>query len=363
MDSILSRLVLSDEWKFRLTRHTLFWVACTLFFGTIYGSFWRFGTNPPLINKYSFTEAVLYLPLHMFLGYSIIYFLFPRYLFKGKYLQLLGGILLLIFATACLSYLTSKFIINPYRSWQGLPLLVNPLPNGLMAGLRGSNTVAGFVVAIKLLKYWYFKKIENENLEKANLKAELELLKGQLQPHFLFNTLNNLYALILQQSKEAPQVVIKLSELLQYMLKESPLGMVSLEKELNMLQHYMALEKMRFGERLDLTFSVQGPADQKMIAPLILLPFVENTFKHGVSEIIEQPWITMDMIIRKDTLSMKLINGKSEKVNGSKHPASGTGLVNVKKRLDLLYGKQYELKTLDEPETYVVNLTIPLEEK
>lgn len=360
MESALSRLVLSDEPGYRIARHGSFWLACILFFGTIYGTFWHFGQDPPILNKHPFIEAILYLPMHMFLGYSIMYYLLPRYLSREKYFSLLVGVLALMLVTAFLSYLISLYVINPYREWQNLPISPRVLPNSLMAGLRGSNTVAGFMVAIKLLKNGHFKKMEIEHLEKAKLKAELEVLQGQLHPHFLFNTLNNLYALVLQKSEAAPKMVLMLSELLQYMLTESREHRISLKKELVMLEHYIALEQIRFGKRLEMSVNLQQPKDDLQIAPLLLLPFVENAFKHGVSKMVDPPWFSLDIAVNNRQLTLKMINGKSN-VNGHHRTSTGIGLANARKRLDLMYSNRYQLRTLDQGESYVVNLSLELD--
>ncbi|MBL7866158.1 MAG: histidine kinase, partial [Cyclobacteriaceae bacterium] len=310
------------------------------FFGTIYGSLWRFGTpNSPILSAHAFAEAVLYLPLHMFLGYAIIYGLFPKYLTQGRYVELLVGVVLLVFLTACLSILITEYLVNFYRAWQGLSPIKNTLSAALLAGLRGSNTVAGFVVAIKLIKYWYFKKMEAEELKQANLKAELELLKGQLHPHFLFNTLNNLYGLILKQSEDASRVVLKIAALLEYMLTESRRPLIPVERELRMVKDYIALEQLRFGERLDIHMEVEGCPNEKAMAPLLLLPLVENAFKHGASQLEDQPWISLTIRLQEDAMKVKLINGKplTPVVNGK---STGIGLANVRKRLRLLYPHQ-----------------------
>lgn len=358
MDTTLSRMVLSDRLGYRLARHTLFWVACLLFFGAIYGSFWRWDEQAPLFNAHSFVEAAFYLPLHMFLSYAIIYLLLPQFLFTGKYVHLVLGVLFFMLVTAVFSYFISRYLVNPYRDWLGLPLSTKLFPNGLMSGLRGSNTVAGFAVAIKLVKHGYFKKMETEELEKAKLKAELQLLQGQLHPHFLFNTLNNLYALVLQRSTHAAEVVVKLSALLQYMLTESRQAQIPVEKEIDMLRHYIDLEKIRFGERLDLQVHIEGRPGQTKIAPLILLPFVENAFKHGASEMLDPPWISLAITHRDDGLDMKLINGKTHQGNGTR--STGIGLSNVQRRLNMLYPGRHELRTLDQEESYLVNLHLQL---
>ena len=229
-----------------------------------------------------------------------------------------------------------------------------------MAGLRGSNTVAGFAAAIKLVKHWYFKKEENTLLEKEKLKAELEVLKVQLQPHFLFNTLNNLYSLILQQSKQAPEVVLKLSELLRYILTESAKSKIPLTRELSILKNYINLEQLRFGNRLDTNINIQGDLDNKLIAPLLLLPLIENAFKHGANEIIEQPWMSLDIVVNENRLKFKLINGKATQLEKNLF-SSGIGLQNLEKRLSLLYPDKYDLRITNEDESFLVSLHLALE--
>ena len=225
-----------------------------------------------------------------------------------------------------------------------------------MAGLRGSNTVAGFVAAIKLLKHWYFKKEENTLLEKQKLKAELEVLKAQLQPHFLFNTLNNLYSLILQQSKQAPEVVLKLSELLRYILAESAKNKILLTRELSILKNYISLEQIRFGNRLDMTINIQGDLDHKLIAPLLFLPLVENAFKHGIETAENSAFLNVSLVCNEKELYFRCENSFDEE-NTS---IPGIGIANLKKRLDLLYPNKHSLKLNSENHIFKAELKLKL---
>ena len=339
-------------------RHAAFWLAWYLFHAIIYGGCWRGGAESSFYI--SAVEAAIFMPVHMFLSYSIIYFLFPRFLFKGRYIQTIIGFAILLIVTAMLSHFFSRTFIVYFRQQMGIFFPVNTLLHGMMAGLRGSNTVAGFAAAITLTKHWYFRKTENERLEKEKLRAELELLKGQLHPHFLFNTLNNLYSLVIQKSGDAPEVVLKLSELLRYMLTESSKHKISLEQELSIVKNYMALERIRFGERLDLSVHVNGDFKNKNIAPLLLLPFVENAFKHGANEMLEQPWVSLDIEVRNNLLQFKMINGKMPHGTGTTF-SPGIGLQNVRRRLEMLYMGRYDLRTREEDESFVVNLNLDLE--
>jgi LytS/YehU family sensor histidine kinase len=264
--------------------------------GFIYGFHYATQTNMPSLAL-SYLEALLYLPQHVFLSYGIIYFILPNYIFKGKYWSGIAGVLILILVVAFLSPVIVEFIINPIRIAVESPVV--PSKNifySLMAGLRGSMTVAGFAVAIKLVKLWYLKKIDNERLEKAKLRAELETLKGQLHPHFMFNTLNSIYSLALKKSDYTPDAILKLSQLMRYILTECSNHTIDLQKEVRVLHHYLELEKTRFGERLDISINILGDILNNRIPPLLLMPLLENSFKHGANQMTEHAWISMDLV-------------------------------------------------------------------
>jgi LytS/YehU family sensor histidine kinase len=227
-----------------------------------------------------------------------------------------------------------------------------------MAGLRGALTVSGFFVAIKLIKQWYLKKIDNERLEKEKLRSELELLKGQLHPHFIFNTLNSIYSMALRNSTQTADAIHRLSTLMRYMTTECNTPLIELEQEMHIIKTYVELEKSRLGERLDHTMSIQGQLSGHKIPPLLLLPFVENSFKHGAHTMEDQAWVTLNIALKDDQFVFKLVNGKNSQV---KPPPSGIGLANVKKRLNLLYPQGHDLRISEDEETFVVTLTLMLD--
>src|SRR5688572_28669978 len=257
MDEFFAKLALSDRRDYKLTRHCLFWLVCWLFMGFIYG-FYYAGKNHILPFPFSYLESLIYLPQHMILSYGIIYFILPLLIQKGKYAYAIATVGLLIVAVAFLSPAISYFIIVPIKESFGVAEKQNLIFYGLMAGLRGSMTVAGFAVAIKLVKMWYFKNVENERLEKEKLKAELEILKGQLNPHFMFNTLNSIYALALKKSDYTPEAILKLAQLMRYILTDCNATTIDLRREIDILNDYIALEKNRFGNRLDITVNIEG---------------------------------------------------------------------------------------------------------
>ncbi len=147
-------------------------------------------------------------------------------------------------------------------------------------------------------------------LAKEKTKAELQLLKAQVHPHFLFNTLNNIYFFTLTNSAQAPVMIKKLSGMLHYILNECDRPLVPLEKEIKMIQDYMALEKIRYAEQMQMTIEIENNYTGKMIAPLLLIPFVENSFKHGASKMITQPWVKLYIYIENNRLHFTIRNSK-----------------------------------------------------
>lgn len=221
------------------------------------------------------------------------------------------------------------------------------------------NTVAMIGGFIKFFKYWYAEQQQKIQAEKEKLNAELELLKAQLHPHFLFNTLNNLYSLVYEKSDKAPQMLMRLSGLLSYVLYECKADEVLLSKEISIIKDYVALEKERYGDRLEVSFNFSGDIDDKMIAPMLLQPFIENAFKHGTSEQIGKVWMSIDLSVKENQLYFKVINScDNNPVATPEKP--GVGIENVKKRLGLLYPGKFELQNGIEGDVYIVSLSLEL---
>jgi LytS/YehU family sensor histidine kinase len=357
MDNFFARLALSQDRSYWIGRHAIFWFICWMFMGFIYGFYYSGGSNTTNFST-SYVESLIYLPQHMILSYGIIYYILPSQVFRGRYWQAIMGVFLLIVVVAIMSPLISKFVIIPLRQASMAHLKNAPLHFSFMAGLRGSMTIAGFAVAIKLVKVWYNKKVDNDRLEKANLSAELEILKGQLNPHFMFNTLNSIYALALKKAANTPDAILKLSQLMRYMLTECTAPTIALRKEILVITDYIALEKTRFENRIDLDIQVHGDLENKKIAPLLLLPFIENSFKHGANEMIDQAWISLDLQVSDDTLKFKLINGKASTKNIAE--SNHFGLTNVKRRLALLYPEAHRLKLTEDDDTFIAYLELEL---
>ncbi|RYY53427.1 MAG: two-component system sensor protein, partial [Chitinophagaceae bacterium] len=216
--------------------------------------------------------------------------------------------------------------------------------------------IGGIASAIKLMKSVYEKQQATLIMEKGKIQAELQVLKAQLHPHFLFNTLNNIYSLTQQIPNPASAMILRLSDMLRYILYSGSRDLVPLEGELKMLDDYIKLEALRYDQSLDL--SIEFPSNPDVsIAPLLLLPFAENAFKHGASKMIERPWISLRIELKDRQLSMVMVNGFDP---GAVQDSGGIGIANVKKRLEHLYPGKHTLQLRSEEELFYVNLTIGL---
>jgi LytS/YehU family sensor histidine kinase len=226
------------------------------------------------------------------------------------------------------------------------------LASYLLLIIHGTN-----LTVFKLFKYWFKKQQDWMQAEKEKVTAELQLLKAQVHPHFLFNTLNNIYSFSLENSSKTPGLILKLSALLSYMLYDCNKDEVRLEKEVEIMKNYIDLEKERYGNNIEISWMVAGEVDGKYIAPLLLLPFLENAFKHGTSEQVEKPWLSVDIAANENVVKCKIINSKN--LNGS-GKNGGIGIQNAMKRLEIIYPEKHELKINDEGNFFVVSLMLDL---
>jgi LytS/YehU family sensor histidine kinase len=210
--------------------------------------------------------------------------------------------------------------------------------------------------ALKFATDWFMNERIQNDLEKQRLTAELAFLKSQINPHFLFNSLNSIYSLAYQKSDTAPEAILKLSEIMRYMLYECNDNKVDLEKELQYLQNYIDLQKIRFGKKAFINFKIDGEVKDQKIVPLLLIPFVENAFKHGVANDPVNP-INILLSFNDHELHFYMENKKHLH---NRDAVGGIGLQNVKRRLELLYHNKYKLNIKDEPGNYTCELSINL---
>jgi len=364
----LKDFILSEKWGDRILRHLLFWAFWSFYFTMVrYFNPIAYVQNGHFANLFMvMNEAILGLLPQTILVYALIGFVLPRYVFNGKYLGAITWFIIFLFLTLSV---TATFIVflpaykvvyfpNMWQIFAKYPLYIR-MYTAYMGSLQGALTAAALACSFKMFKHYYLKNIRNQQLQKENIKAQLQILKAQIHPHFLFNTLNNIYSKAQNESPGSAKMIIELSHILRFIMDEGKQALVPLENDLQMIRDYINLEKMRYDEKLDLHFSFPSNTENVYIAPLLLLPFVENCFKHGTSKILRNPWINLKMELENEILTMKLMNGKNERTK-QQNNRRGTGIDNVKQRLDLLYKGKYELQISEDEEVFIINLSIEL---
>lgn len=334
--------------KYRVWRHLFFWVAQ----GLLMAFAWATGPYP---LWQCLIASLFWLPVYMVFCYPFIYWVLPRFLLKGRYVQFGVMFMLWILAGWFVNYYFRLYIWIPVQDALGF-ININRNP-GQQGNFFALMAVWCFVSTVVLFKYWLKKQQEWLQAEKEKVTAELQLLKAQVHPHFLFNTLNNIYSSSLTNSPEAPGLILKLSSLLSYMLYDCKADRVLLEKEIEVMKDYTDLESERYGNEIEISWNIEGDIENRYIAPLLLLPFLENAFKHGTAEQLEKPWLSFDLTVHQNGMKCKVINSKNEFVPVSQH---GIGIENVKKRLTFLYPDKHELKINDEGDFFVVSLSLEL---
>lgn len=337
--------------RYRVWRHLIYWtfhiIAWAVFWVVIGAapSFWRVLFN-----------MALWIPVFILFSYPLVYGAIPHLLMKGKLVEFF----LLILAWGAVGlFINSGFrtyLYVPLQEWIGFKVIPfkGPQPHSYLC----MTTSAASPMIIKFFKLWTIKQREWIFAQKEKINAELKLLKSQVHPHFLFNTLNNIYSFSMDGAPKTPDMILKLSSLLHYMLYDCKSDEVRLEKEIEIMKDYIDLEKERYGNTIEISWSVEGNIKNKSISPLLLLPFLENAFKHGTSEQIEKPWLNVDISVQSNTLFCKIVNSKNDSTSRYSNAGNGIGINNVKRRLAFMYPNNHELKMHDAGVFFVVSLTV-----
>ena len=335
----------------RVVRHTLAWIVIVALLVLV--------DSDDLGITFTISKALVNMCFYMLIVYFNLYYLIPNYLSQKTFITY--GVLLVL----SVSIISILRILALYFLYTGSPISREYLLFNIDGIFLVNMVVAGGSTVLKILSDWMRHQRDRKELQTQTMQSEIRFLKSQINPHFLFNTLNSLYALTLKKSDKAPDIVIKLSEMMRYMLYECNERRVPLRKEVNYLENYIELEKLRQGQNVDIRFAVEGEIRDQMIAPLLFIPFLENSFKHGLNAELNDGFVSITLSVHKDSIDMEIANSKpSTKVMqlpGSGKPSGGIGLVNVRRRLDLLYPRQYNLKIDDAPDAYRVFLNLDLD--
>lgn len=325
--------------------HVVFWAAILLIYGIFFGR-----RN----NNYFQTLFFVGLLMPVVIGatYFFNYYLIPRFLISGRYrffiLYSFYTILTALFLSMVVALLT--FLIMAELRVQNM----SPSSVDIFFLLTSLLMVVFFGVAIKMLLHWRRSKEDYEKLMRDKVEAELKFLKVQLNPHFLFNTLNNLYYLTTEKSNKAPQAILQLSEILDYVMHSSKSVFVPLEKELKQVENYIALELLRYEDRVQITTQFSGSLNKYEIGPMILITLIENAFKHGVMPIAGKAWINLVVDEKERGLSISISNSAS-----CTKPGNGIGLENLRSQLHHLYKDDYSLEVVNSmANAFSVNLIL-----
>jgi len=337
--------------RIRILQHILFWILSFLILV-------RFFNTSNQVEK---IDVIYTLIFHVSLltgVYINLLVLIPYLLRKKKYL--LYSLLLVVTIAG-----TSGFNLITFDKW-----IDYVLPGYYFISFYDFADILKFVVIyislttlLKLSKGWFMLVEANQQLmkiEQEKTKTELLALRSQINPHFLFNSLNSIYSLAMKGSKKTPKIILLLSDLMRYMLYETNEELVPLKKEIQYLENYIELQKLRTEENANITFQMNGKADDQEIAPLIFLPFVENGFKHGIKGETSGGYVNINFHISEGTASMEITNNKGTVDEVEKNELKGIGLANARRRLELSYPGKHELDIMDTDDVFKVKLKIEL---
>lgn len=338
--------------------HLLFWVILLMI--------QSLGVESLYNDTDIFVHKALMLPVKMLAAYTLIYFQAPVFLYKKRYVAFIVSFIVSSYVYTVLARITVvhgvEELIRPRPFAQESFLEIATDIKALYARYHlGVYFPAIIMYILKLVKEKFYESRAIEQLEKQKVSSELNFFKAQIHPHFLFNTLNNLYTLTLQKSDKASDTVLKLSEILDYMLYQCNDKDVLIEKEVQLIENYINLEQLRYGDRLSLSFTHHIDHPNTKISPLLLISLVENAFKHGASSAIQNPIIDIDLKVDNDQMQFRVYNTKAkfEQADHTRYK-EGIGLHNTKSQLQLLYPNKHTIEIHNASESFEVTLNVDL---
>ena len=286
------------------------------------------------------------------------YYLIPKLLLKNKRRKFITVAFVSIVMFFYIQLLLTLFLVVRllYAEQKLFPEMID-----VMMLFFNLFFVVFIAIAIKLYKRWSEKDYREQKVQKEKVEAELQMLKTQINPHFFFYILNNIYVLAMKNSDQTASTVMKLSDILDYILYKIDAPRIAIADEIQIIENYIELEKVRFTDRAELTFTHNFISKDLQIPPMLIIPFVENAFKHGVSRSMEKAWIKISITEENKRLDISVSNSKSQ--NPMKSKTGGIGLVNAKKRLDLLFNEDYTLDIAEKNNRYDVLLSIPINQQ
>ncbi len=345
----------SDYYKIGPEHHVLFWFCYFVFNVLRWGSYY----DDYLL---SLKGNIIGFPIHMLLSYVTIYIFIPKFIEKRHFFSFAVSVILSIFLMVRVKFDLTSLLVSS-NVWPEGPVETTTFSfNYVITMMLGEFYVISFVTALKITIDWMQESKRVAKLEKTQLETELKFLRSQISPHFFFNTLNNIYSLSLDKSVKASETIIKLSELMRYLLYETNENKQDLQKEIICIQNYLDLEKIRYGDLLQVNMSITGDIEGKKVSSMLLIPFIENAIKHGANKTIGKTDIIITFTVQEDFLLFKIINTLPPQPSMVQlNQPGGIGIANVRKRLELAYSKdEFELQNYEEKNRYIVKLKLKL---
>jgi two-component system LytT family sensor kinase len=333
--------------------HIFIWVAILSLFLSIVHS------NHVMAVKTMLVNFGLYGLINISLFYLNYLVFIPQFLDRKRYSVYILAVVVTVIIYGADKYgiglLFKDDVLTSMKGEKGMKHIIGFWPY-FLGTLFTSSLFIFFSILLKFSVDWFLNERIQRDLENQRLTAELAFLKSQINPHFLFNSLNSIYSLAYQHSANTPGAILKLSEIMRYMLYECNDNRVDLSKELQYLENYIDLQKIRFGNNAYIDFKIEGQVTDQQIVPLLLIAFIENAFKHGIANDSLTP-ISLLITVDEQHLQFYIQNKKH---TNNRDPLGGIGLNNVKRRLDLLYPGKYNLDIRDEIDTYTCELSLVL---
>ena len=342
--------------KFKISSHLLFWF-CSIVFAI--SAFYVASDHKLILNSNLVLRALIPNIGFALAVYLNLYLLIPKFLKNKSYIFYTFWLLILLAISAILIQIIFVYFLNT-KSFE------DQFRSMFSSHFFTAAFYVGITSLFKFVKDWIQLqeiKLKITQIEREKLEAELNTLKSQLNPHFLFNSLNNIYSLALTNSPQTPEIILKLSDLMRHVLYESRENFISVKNEVNFLTNFIELQKIRLNNQIDIRYSIEGDIPERKVIPLIFEPFIDNAFKHGIRNPAPSPYIHVFIQFQPELLRFKIANNFDSTLPGKTSKSSGIGLKNIERRLEFLYSTgEYKYEIIRTEDTFTIQLEVQLKQ-
>jgi len=342
--------------KFKISTHLLFWF-CSIVFAI--SAFYVASDHKLILNSNLVLRAFIPNIGFALAVYFNIYLLIPKFLKNKSYIFYTFWLIVLLAISAVLIQVIFVYFLETRN-------FADQFRTMFSSHFFTALFYVGITSLFKFVKDWIELQemtLKITQIEREKLEAELNTLKSQLNPHFLFNSLNNIYSLALINSPQTPEIILKLSDLMRHVLYESRENFISVKKELNFLKNFIELQKIRLNNEIEIHYSVEGDIPDKRVIPLIFEPFIDNAFKHGLRNPAPSPYIHVFINFQPEILRFKIENNFDCTQHAKASKSSGIGLKNIERRLEFLYSPdEYKYEIVRTDNTFTIRLELKLKQ-